>query len=39
MYCRRYHHGEGSDPAAEPIDEAELQGYVGQALKVVGGLM
>ncbi len=38
MYCRRYHHGEGANPAAEPIDDAELQGYVKQTLKVVGCL-
>jgi wobble nucleotide-excising tRNase len=38
MYCRRYHHGEGPNPAAEQIDDAELQGYVRQTLKVVGCL-
>jgi hypothetical protein len=39
MYCRRYHHGEGPNPAAEQIDDAELQGYVRRALKVVGCLL
>ena len=39
MYCRRYHHGEGRNPAAEPIDDAELQGYVRRTLKIVGALM
>jgi hypothetical protein len=38
MYCRRYHHGEGPNPAAEQIDDAELQGYVKQTLKLVGCL-
>ena len=38
IYCRRYHHGEGANPAAEPIDDAELQGYVRRALRVVGCL-
>jgi wobble nucleotide-excising tRNase len=38
MYCRRYHHGEGQNPAAEPVDDAELQGYVKRTLKLVGCL-
>lgn len=37
-YSRRYHHGEGPNPAAEPIDGAELQGYVRLTLKIVGCL-
>jgi wobble nucleotide-excising tRNase len=37
-YCRRYHHGEGANPAGEPIDDTELQGYVRRALRVVGCL-
>lgn len=37
-YSRRYHHGEGPNPAAEPIDGAELQGYVKRTLKIVGCL-
>jgi wobble nucleotide-excising tRNase len=39
MYCRRYHHGEGPNPAAEQIDDAELQGYVRRTLKVVSYLV
>jgi hypothetical protein len=39
MYCRRYHRGEGPNPAAEQIDDAELQGYVKQTLKLVGCLL
>ena len=39
IYCRRYHHGEGRNPAAEPIDDAELQDYVRRALRIVGALI
>jgi wobble nucleotide-excising tRNase len=39
MYCRRYHHGEGPNPAAEPIVDAELQDYVRRTLKLVGCLL
>jgi wobble nucleotide-excising tRNase len=38
MYCRRYHHGENPNAATEPVDDAELQGYVRRALKLVGCL-
>ena len=38
MYCRRYHHAENPGAATEPLDDAELQGYVRQTLKVVGCL-
>ena len=38
MYCRRYHHGENPNAATEPIDDAELQGYVKRTLKLVGCL-
>ena len=36
MYCWRYHHGENPNAATEPIDDAELQGYVRRTLKLVG---
>ncbi len=36
IYCRRYHHGENPNAATEPIEDAELQGYVRRALKLVG---
>jgi wobble nucleotide-excising tRNase len=39
MYCRRYHHGENPNAATEPVDDAELQGYVKRTLKLVGCLM
>jgi wobble nucleotide-excising tRNase len=39
MYCRRYHHSENPSAAVEPIDDAELQGYVKKTLKLVGGLL
>jgi len=39
MYCRRYHHGENPNAATEPVDEAELQGYVKRTLKLVGYLL
>lgn len=38
MYCRRYHHGENPNAATEPVDDAELQGYVRRTLKLVGCL-
>ena len=38
MYCRRYHHAENPDAVTEPIDDAELQGYVRRTLLVVGSL-
>lgn len=39
MYCRRYHHGENPNAATEPIDDAELQGYVKRTLTLVGCLL
>lgn len=36
MYCRRYHHAENPGAATEPIDDAELQGYVKRTLMLVG---
>jgi wobble nucleotide-excising tRNase len=39
MYCRRYHHAENPNAATEPIDDAELQGYVRRTLKLVGCLL
>jgi wobble nucleotide-excising tRNase len=39
MYCRRYHHGENPNAATEPIDDAELQGYVKRTLRLVGCLL
>jgi hypothetical protein len=36
IYCRHYHHGENPKAAAEPIDDAELLGYVRRTLKLVG---
>jgi wobble nucleotide-excising tRNase len=36
MYCRRYYHGENPGAAIEPIDDAELQGYVKRTLMLVG---
>ncbi|HEY2384029.1 MAG TPA: AAA family ATPase, partial [Terriglobia bacterium] len=38
VYCRRYHHGENPNAAIEPVDDAELQGYVRRTLKLVGCL-
>jgi hypothetical protein len=32
IYCRRYHHGENQNAATEPVDDAELQGYVRRTL-------
>ena len=37
VYCRRYHHGTPG-AALEPIDDAELQGYVRRTLRLVGHL-
>jgi wobble nucleotide-excising tRNase len=38
-YTRRYHHGESPATAAsEPINDTELQGFVGTALMIVGTL-
>lgn len=40
VYCRRYHHQENPGGAAtEPIDDAELKGYVRRALALVGCLL
>ena len=39
IYCRRYHHAENPNAATEPIDDAELQGYVKRSLKLVGCLL
>ena len=39
VYCRRYHHGENPNAATEPVEDAELQGYVRRTLKVVGCLL
>jgi wobble nucleotide-excising tRNase len=37
LYTRRYHHGESPLTAAsEPIDDTELQGFVGNTLSIVG---
>lgn len=36
IYCRRYHHAENPGAAMEPIDQAELQGYVALTLRLVG---
>jgi hypothetical protein len=38
-YSRRYHHGENPNAATEPINDAELNGYVRQTLKLVGCLL
>jgi wobble nucleotide-excising tRNase len=39
VYCRRYHHGDNPNAATEQLDGAELKGYVGRTLKLVGWLM
>lgn len=39
MYCRRYHHAENPNAATEPIDDAELHGYVKRTLGLVGCLL
>jgi len=36
-YTKRYHHGEGLHPTTEPINDAELQGYVRRTLEFTGG--
>lgn len=38
VYCRRYHHGDNPNAATEPLDDAELKGYVGRTLRLVGCL-
>jgi wobble nucleotide-excising tRNase len=38
IYCRRYHHGDNPNAANEQLDDAELKGYVGRTLKLVGYL-
>jgi wobble nucleotide-excising tRNase len=38
VYCRRYHHGDNPNAATEPLDDTELQGYVGRTLRLVGCL-
>jgi len=39
QYARRYHHGENPNAAMEPLNAAELQGYVRQTLRLVGCLL
>jgi hypothetical protein len=39
LYSRRYHHPETGRLTVEPIDDAELQGYVRRTLKLVGCLL
>lgn len=40
QYTRRYHHGENPNNAAvEPVNAAELEGYVRQTLRLVGCLL
>jgi wobble nucleotide-excising tRNase len=40
QYTRRYHHGQNpNNSAIEPVDAAELQGYVRQTLRLVGCLL
>jgi len=36
-YTRRYHHGENPNAAIEPINDAELQGFVKKMLEITGG--
>jgi hypothetical protein len=36
-YTKRYHHGEGQQPATQPINDAELQSYVKRTLQFTGG--
>lgn len=38
VYCRRYHHSENPNAATEQLDDAELKGYAGRTLKIVGCL-
>jgi wobble nucleotide-excising tRNase len=35
-YTRRYHHGEGPNPATEVISDTELQGFVKKTLAITG---
>ncbi|MBM4440854.1 MAG: AAA family ATPase [Candidatus Rokubacteria bacterium] len=37
-YTKRYHHGDNPNAATEPISDSELQGKVGLALELTGGL-
>lgn len=37
LYTRRYHHGEGAQPATEVINDTELQGFVKKTLEIAGG--
>lgn len=37
LYTCRYHHGENTNYATEPIDNAELQGYVMKTLSLTDG--
>ncbi|MBI3041458.1 MAG: AAA family ATPase [Betaproteobacteria bacterium] len=39
QYARRNHHGENPNATMEPVNAAELQGYVRQTLKLVGCLL
>ncbi len=39
QYTRRYHHGENPNAATEPVNAAELQGYVRQTLRLVGSFL
>jgi wobble nucleotide-excising tRNase len=36
-YTKRYHHGEGHQPATEPINDTELQGAVKRTIDFTGG--
>ncbi len=36
-YSQRYHHGEKSNEPPEPINETQLQGFVGSCLQIMGG--
>jgi wobble nucleotide-excising tRNase len=36
-YTKRYHHGENTQAAVEPITDGELQGYVRRTLEMTGG--
>jgi len=38
VYCRRYHHGDNPSAATELLDDAELKGYAGRTLRLVGCL-
>jgi wobble nucleotide-excising tRNase len=39
VYCRRYHHADNPNAATEPVDEAEVVGYVKRTLSLVGCLL